>query len=126
MQQLTAKWLAGALMAASLGLVSVSPVQADECPLSGSFSEWGSNSSGVVLVRPGESCLFGLRIAGEFKASKIVAEPQNGTLRRENISTFVYQPKAGFTGVDRFSVEVSGVGPRSSGTSVISMEARVQ
>ena len=126
MQKIAVKCVFGALVAASLGLASVSPGRADECPMSGSFSDWGSNSSGVVLVRPGEKCLFGLRIAGEFRTSKIMAEPQNGTLIRENISTFTYQPKAGFTGVDRFSVEVSGEGPRSSGTSVITMEARVQ
>jgi hypothetical protein len=46
------------------GLVSPSSAQnAPQCPMSGSSSDWGFNSTGYIMIASGGSCLFSVNIA---------------------------------------------------------------
>ena len=78
-----------AAVLAAPALVSVSLAQnAPECPIAGTLSTFGINSTGVFNVAPGGACLFPLRIEGVIAASSIVQRPANEVLRQLNKSTF--------------------------------------
>ena len=120
------KVAAFAIVFAQVGLASSTVFAASECPASGSLSDWGTNSTGYFSVASGGSCLFPIRIAGEMQSSKIAQKPAHGTLKRMNVSTYVYTAKGGYKGPDVFAVQATGKGPTSRGTSVITMNATVQ
>ena len=121
------KAIAVAIVLAAPGLVSVSSAQGvPECPIAGTLSTWGSNSTGVFNVASGGACLFPLRIEGVIASSSIVQRPGNGVLRQLNDSTFEYMANPGYAGTDTFSVQVTGKGPTTSGTSVITLVATVR
>jgi hypothetical protein len=108
-------------------LVSVSSAQnAPECPIAGTLSTFGINSTGAFNVAPGRACLFPLRIEGVIAASSIVQAPAYGMLRQLNESTFEYTANLGYAGPDTFSVQVTGKGPTASGTSIITLVATVR
>jgi hypothetical protein len=123
----SSKAIALTLIVAASSLVSLSSARAaSECPVSGTLSEWGVNSTGYVTIAAGGSCLFPIRIAGEMKSSGISQKPAHGTLKRLNVSTYVYTAKAGYKGNDTFSVQATGKGPTAFGTSTITMNATIQ
>jgi hypothetical protein len=107
--------------------VSVSSAQSvSECPIAGTLSTWGINSTGVFNVPSGGACLFPIRIEGVIASSSIVQKPAYGVLRQLNESTFEYTAGAGYAGTDTFSVQVTGRGPTASGTSVVTLIATVR
>ena len=109
------------------GFVSVSSAQsAPECPIAGTLSTWGINSTGIFNVPSGGACLFPLRIEGVIASSSIVQRPGYGVLTQLNESTFEYTANAGYAGTDTFSVQLTGKGPTASGTSVITLIATVR
>ena len=117
--------LAAVLLAPQL--VSVASAQnAPECPIAGTLSSFGINSAGVFNVAPGGACLFPLRIEGVIADSSIVQRPAYGVLRQLNTSTFEYAANPGYAGPDTFSVQVTGKGPTSVGTSIITLVATVR
>ena len=121
------KAIALAIVLTVPSLVSVSSVQAaSECPVAGTLSTWGINSTGVFNVASGGTCLFPLRIEGAIASSSIVQKPAYGVLVQLNESTFEYTANAGYQGTDTFSVQATGRGPTASGTSIITMIATVR
>ena len=120
------KVFALALILTGPGLISPAMAQAQQCPISGSPSDWGSNSFGYIQINSGGSCLFGLSVRGEILSSNVSQRPSHGNLRRINRSSYVYTSRAGFRGQDTFAVQATGKGPYSSGTSVITINATVQ
>ena len=121
------KAFALAFILAVPGLVSPSSAQnAPQCPMSGSPSDWGFNSTGYIMIASGGSCLFSINIAGEILRSSISQRPAHGTLQRLNRSSYVYTSRAGYRGSDTFSVQATGKSPTSSGTSVINVNATLQ
>ena len=121
------KVLALAFVLAALGLVSSSSAQnAPQCPMSGSPSDWGINSTGYIMIASGGSCLFSLPTRGEILSSSISQRPAHGTLQRIDRSSYVYASRAGYKGSDTFSVRATGKSPTSSGTSVITVNATLQ
>jgi hypothetical protein len=121
------KAFALAFILAAPGLVSPSTAQnAPQCPMSGSASDWGFNSTGYIMIASGGSCLFSINISGEILRSSISQRPAHGTLRRIDRSSYVYTSRAGYRGSDAFSVQASGKSPTSSGTSVITVNATLQ
>jgi hypothetical protein len=121
------KAFALAFILAVAGLVSPSSAQnAPQCPMSGSPSDWGFNSTGYIMIASGASCLFSVNIAGEILRSSISQRPAHGTLQRLNRSSYVYTSRAGYRGSDTFSVQATGKSPTSSGTSVITVNATLQ
>jgi Bacterial Ig domain len=120
------KAMALAFIVAAPSLATISSAQAQsECTIGGTFAAWGSSSTGDVTV-PSSGCLLSFKIEGVMARSKIVVRPQHGTLTQRNVSTYVYKPKAGYRGPDTFAVEATGKGPKSFGTSVVTMNATVQ
>jgi hypothetical protein len=116
-----------AFILAAAGLVSPSSAQnAPQCPMSGSPSDWGFNSTGYIMIASGGSCLFSINISGEILRSSISQRPAHGTLQRIDRSSYVYASRAGYRGSDTFSVRATGKSPTSSGTSVITVNATLQ
>jgi hypothetical protein len=115
-----------ALVGAVPVLITVSARAASECPASGTMPNWGVNGSGYFNVAAGGTCLFPIRMEGVVRSSSIAQKPAHGTLKRINISTYEFTAKAGYKGPDAFAVKATGKGPKSSGTSVITMNATIQ
>lgn len=109
-----------------LGLIPISAEAASECPVTGVQSSWGVNSSGYFSVSAGGTCLLPLKMDGVIAASTISQKPAHGTLKKLNVSTYTYTPKAGYKGNDAFAVSFTEKGPSGSGKSVITMNATVQ
>lgn len=121
------KAFALASILAAPGLVSPSSAQnAPQCPMSGSASDWGFNSTGYIMIASGGSCLSSVNIAGEILRPSIAQRPAYGTLQRLNRSSYVYSSRAGYRGNDTFAVQATGKSPTSSGTSVINVNATIQ
>ena len=116
-----------ALIFAAQGFASIASAQtASECPVAGILNTFGVNSTGVFVVPPGGACLFPLRIEGVIADLSIVQRPAYGVLRQLNTSTFEYAANPGYAGPDTFSVQVTGKGPTSVGTSIITLVATVR
>ena len=119
-----------ALIATALGLVAAATPalaqNAPQCPMSGSASDWGFNSTGYIMIASGGSCLFSINISGEILSSRVSQRPAHGRLQRLDRSSYVYTSQAGYRGSDAFSVQARGKSPTSSGTSVITVNATLQ
>ena len=121
------KALAAALILAAPGFASIASAQtASECPVAGVLSTFGINSTGVFNIASGGACLFPLRIEGVIADSSIVQRPAYGVLKQLNTSTFEYTANPGYAGPDTFSVQVTGKGPTTTGTSIITLVATVR
>ena len=118
------------LIAGVLVLVAVATPalaqNAPQCPVSGTPSDWGVNSIGYIQVNSGGSCLFSLNVRGEILSSSVSQRPAHGRLQRIDRASYVYRSNAGYRGSDTFSVQATGKGPYSSGTSVITINATLQ
>lgn len=116
-----------ALIAEVTGLLPVSLVRAaSECSTSITLADWGENSTGDIGVAPGRSCLFPIRIRGTVSSSDVSQKPAHGKLKRLNVSSFEYTPKARYKGSDTFAIKAAGQGPAGSGTSVITVHATIK
>jgi len=121
------KAIAAALILVAPGFLSIASAQsASECPVAGILSSFGINSTGLFNVPPGGTCLFPLRIEGVIADSSILQRPAYGVLRQLNTSTFEYTANPGYAGPDTFSVQVTGKGPTTTGTSIITLVATVR
>jgi hypothetical protein len=118
--------IASLLAVAALGFMPISAEAASECPVVGTLSSWGVNSTGFFNVSSGGSCQFPARLEGVIASSTVSQTPAHGTLKKVNVSTYIYTAKAGYKGSDSFAVKFTGKGPSSSGTSVITLNATVQ
>ena len=116
-----------ALIVQVTGLLPVSLVRAaSECSTSITLADWGENSTGDIGVAPGRSCLFPIRMRGTVSSSDVSQKPAHGKLKRLNVSSFEYTPKARYKGGDTFAIKAAGQGPAGSGTSVITVHATIK
>jgi hypothetical protein len=119
------------LIAVALGLVAGAvpalAQNAPQCVVSGSPpAGWGFSSTGYIMIASGGSCLFTINIAGEILSSRVSQRPAHGKLQRLNRSSYIYTSQAGYRGNDAFSVQATGKGPTTSGTSVATVNATLQ
>jgi hypothetical protein len=115
------------LIAEAAGFVPVSLVRAaSDCSTSITLADWGENSTGDIDAAPGRSCLFPIRMRGTVISSDILQKPAHGKLKKLNLSTFEYTPKARFKGSDTFAIKAAGQGPSGSGTSLITVHATIK
>jgi hypothetical protein len=117
--------IAGALVLVAVAAPALAQ-NAPQCPVSGTPSDWGVNSVGYIQINAGGSCLFSLNIRGEILSSSVSQRPAHGRLQRIDRASYVYKSNAGYRGSDTFSVQATGKGPYSSGTSVITINATLQ
>ena len=117
--------IAGALVLVAVATPALAQ-SAPQCPLSGSPSDWGVNSVGYIQINSGGSCLFSLNVRGEILSSSVSQRPAHGRLQRIDRASYVYKSNAGYRGSDTFSVQATGKGPFSSGTSTITINATLQ
>jgi hypothetical protein len=121
------KIVALALIVEVAGLLPVSVVRAaSDCSTSITLADWGENSTGDIDAAPGRSCLFPIRMRGTISSSDISQKPAHGKLKRLNVSSYEYTPKARFKGSDTFVIKAAGQGPSGSGTSVITVHATIK
>jgi hypothetical protein len=115
--------IAGATSIASVSLAKAAP---PDCPLSVTLADWGENSTGYFTVAPGGSCQFPIKLLGTVSSSEISQKPGHGKLKKVNASTYQYTAKARYKGSDAFAITATGKGPKTSGTSVISMQVTIK
>jgi hypothetical protein len=99
---------------------------ASDCSTSITLADWGENSTGDIDAAPGRSCLFPIRMRGTVSSSDISQKPAHGKLKKLNVSSYEYTPKARFKGSDTFAIKAAGQGPSGSGTSVITVHATIK
>jgi hypothetical protein len=118
--------------AAAFALIAVAPMSvslaqaASDCSTLRTPADWGENSTSYIDLKSGESCLFHITKRGTVNNSEISQKPVHGKLKRLNISTFQYTAKTRFKGSDTFAIKATGQGPRSSGTSLITVNATIK
>jgi hypothetical protein len=100
--------------------------QARDCVIVGNINPIGIDSSGFIEMNAGETCKMHLTASGVADSVNVSLRPKNGTLTMEGAGSATYQPKAGFTGTDEFAITITGRGPTSSGTSVLTVKANVK
>jgi hypothetical protein len=98
---------------------------ASDCSILVTLADWGENSTGYIDLKSGASCTFPIRKHG-VTGSEISRKPEHGTLKKLNMSTFVYTAKARYKGTDAFAVKATGQGRTSSGTSLITVQATIK
>jgi hypothetical protein len=117
---------------AALALIVVAPMSvslaraASDCSTLMTPTDWGENSTADIDLKSGESCLFQIRKRGTVSNSEISQKPSHGRLKKLNMSTFEYTAKARYKGSDTFAIKATGQGPRTSGTSVITVHATIK
>ena len=98
---------------------------ASDCSILVTLADWGQNSTGYIDLKSGASCLFPIRKPG-VSGSDISQKPEHGKLKKLNITTYEYTAKARYKGSDTFAIKATGQGPKSSGTSVITVHATIK
>jgi hypothetical protein len=117
---------------AALALIVVAPTSvslartAPDCSTLISLADWGENSTGDIDLKSGESCLFQIKKLGTVSSSEISQKPVHGKLKKLSMSTFQYTAQARYKGSDTFAIKASGQGPKTSGTSVITVNATIK
>jgi hypothetical protein len=107
------------MLMATIAAEAQTPSQ--RCVTSGSFT-WGYNATWSGAIKSGSPCNASFSSgAGVFLSHRIVSRPSNGTLavavQGNNVPRFTYQPKAGFSGSDSFTIELNGAAVnRQTGT----------
>ncbi len=116
-----------ALIAGATSSLSMPPALAtSECSKLVELADWGENSSGDISVASGESCLFPITMRGMVTSSEILQKPSHGRLKKLNPATYEYKAKARYKGNDTFAIKATGQGPKTSGTSVITVNATIK
>ena len=119
--------LAVFVLAGATGSISVSPALAtSECSKLVELADWGANSIGDISVASGESCLFPITMRGTVTSSEIFQKPAHGKLKKLNATTYEYKAKARYKGNDTLAIKATGQGPKTSGTSVITVNATIK
>ena len=99
---------------------------APECSRSMELADWGENSAGDINVASGESCTFPITLRGATTSSEISQKPAHGKLKKVNVAIYEYKTKARYKGSDTFAIKATGKGPKTSGTSVITVHATIK
>jgi hypothetical protein len=115
-----------AIIVGAPSLMSASAQATSDCSISRTLVDWGENSADYIGLKPGESCIFQIRIRGSVSGSDISQGPAHGKLKKLNMSTFQYTPKNRFKGSDTFAIKATGHGPTGSGMSVITVHATIK
>jgi hypothetical protein len=103
-------WLAGSALLVCLA--GVAQAQEGKCEVKREPFVNGGVSKGSMAVEPGGVCRFQFKF-GQINPPdswKIVEAPKSGTVVFKG-DVAEYQPNAGFTGEDRFVIEVFGRAP---------------
>jgi hypothetical protein len=114
------------ILAASSVVPASSAQPVPECSMSVTLADWGENSTGDIDVASGQSCQIPIGIRGTVTDSSISQKPAYGRLKKINASTFEYRAKAKYKGSDTFAIKATGQGPKTSGTSVITVHATIK
>lgn len=116
----------GISIVAAIAMFCGSSVQAAECVVVGYPTTFGVDMNGSFEVDAGGSCHYAFDLRGAVESSRILRPAKNGTVRMLNLSSFEYQPHAGYKGADSFAIEATGENQRGKGTSVVTMNVRVK
>jgi hypothetical protein len=79
-----------------------------------------------MTIGSGQSCIHGLRLPlVTLDNTKLIAPPESGQVKLEGPG-FVYKANSDFRGDDSFTIQVSGINNRISGTSTIRFAVSVR
>ncbi len=107
------KTLAFVAVGAAAGLVFFAPARAQvsECHVIGNWAGWGQNGMGTFDIGSGQSCTIGASTFGHFEGSAVAKQPEHGTVKQLNVSSWQYTPAPGYTGSNSFVLEGVGHDP---------------
>jgi hypothetical protein len=118
---------------AAFGLIAAfgfsSQAFAAKCEVTGAIFYMHKNDASQQTVRTdqhGCDLHFITRKNTRFSSAKIVAKAQNGLLRKIAHLEFRYKPRPGFTGTDKFAIQVCGRTRAGRGCSTLNYDAVVE
>jgi hypothetical protein len=115
-----------AALVAFSSLASLSPARAIECNVKANRTIFGQSMNAGFSIKSGRSCTSGYTSGGMVQDAKVKQQPQHGTVRLPNNSSFEYRAQPGYTGSDAFVIEATGSGTRGTGTSVVPYNVTVR
>lgn len=107
-------------------LASVSAAQAIECNVKGNRTVFGQSVNAGFSIKSGRSCTSGYTSGGMVQDAKVAQQPQHGSVRLLNNSSFEYRAQPGYAGSDAFVIEATGSDTRGTGTSVVTYSVTVR
>jgi hypothetical protein len=83
------------------------------------FIRWSNKvNNGIMTVASGKPCKIYFRSAGPTPHVSIVQRPSNGSVSVGEVSTIVYQSRAGFVGSDSFAYSRKGKNARNRSVNI--------
>ncbi len=113
-------------VAAVATLAAVSAAQAIECNVKGNRAVFGVSMNAGFNIKSGAACTSGYTSGGLVQNAKVSQQPQHGSVRLLNNSSFEYRSKPGYTGPDAFVIEATGRDTRGTGTSSVTYNVTVR
>jgi hypothetical protein len=107
------------------GALSPSPARTAECIVSGYPTTFGVDMNGSFEIRSGDSCHYAFNLRGVVRSSRVAAHAKHGTVRMLDLTSFEYQPRAGYKGTDAFAIEATGESQTGEGKSILNMNVTV-
>jgi hypothetical protein len=115
-----------AVVVSLASLAWVGAAQAVECNVKGNRAVFGVSMNAGFDIKSGRACTSGYAAGGLVQDAKVTQQPQHGSVRLLNNSSFDYRAQPGYTGADAFVIEATGSDTRGSGTSVVTYNINVR
>jgi len=107
-------------------LAAAGAAQAIECNVSGNRAVFGVAMNAGFNIKSGAACTSGYTAGGMVQNAKVSQQPQHGSVRLLNNSSFEYRSQPGSTGPDAFLIEATGSDTRGTGTSTVTYNVTVR
>ena len=115
-----------AALAAIATQAAVDSAQAIECNVKGNRAVFGVSMNAGFNIKSGAACTSGYTSGGLVQNAKVSQQPQHGSVRLLNNSSFEYRSQPGYTGPDAFVIEATGRDTRGTGTSTVTYNVTVR
>jgi hypothetical protein len=115
-----------AALVAFASLASVGVAQAIECNVKGNRVVFGVPMNAGFSIKSGSACTSGYTAGGMVHNANVAQQPQHGSVRLLNNSSFEYRAQPGYAGSDAFVIEATGSDTRGTGTSVVTYSVTVR
>ena len=107
-------------------LAAAGAAQAIECNVRGNRAVFGVAMNAGFNIKSGAACTSGYTAGGMVQNAKVSQQPQHGSVRLLNNSSFEYRSQPGYTGPDAFVIEATGSDTRGTGTSIVTYNVTVR
>jgi hypothetical protein len=115
-----------AALVAVASVASAGAAHAIECNVKGNRTVFGVSMKAGFSIKSGSACTSGYTSGGMVQDAKVTQQPQHGSVRLLNNSSFEYRSQPGYAGSDAFVIEATGRDTRGTGTSVVTYNVNVR